>query len=471
MNFYTFERNRSTVKTMKKFLLTVITLTSVIVHGQVTLRITSIPGNTPAGATIYLAGSVNSWNPGDSNSMVQPDGFGAYQIIIPEGTGTVEYKFTRGSWATVEGNASGGYLPNRTFTFTGVPQTLNLTVQSWEDLTGGSNSTAASNVQILSPNFYIPQLDRNRRIWLYLPPDYFTSAKNYPVLYMKDGQNLFDNLTSFSGEWQVDETLNTLFEQGDYGAIVVATDNGGNERLNEYSPWVNAQYGGGQGEEYMAFIAETLKPYIDENFRTRPEPEMNALIGSSMGALIATYGACEYPDQFRKIGAFSPAYWFALAELNTYLNNVPVLSGHRVYFVAGQNEAASMAPNIETIRTTMQNNGLTTSNTFTKIDSYGTHTESYWRGEFGAAYQWLFADENLAVETAKPQKPVLIQTTSGKLWIEGFRENTLFELFAVTGQKIISLPLQNGINFLPENLASGIYILKSEFTTTKVVVK
>lgn len=456
---------------MKKFLLLFISIFSFTFYGQVTLRITSIPGNTPPEATIYLAGSVNGWNPVDNNSIMQPDGFGAFQLVIPEGTGTVEYKFTRGSWPTVEGNASGGFLPNRTFTFTGVPQTLTLTIQSWEDITGGNNSTAASNVQILSPSFYMPQLDRNRRIWLYLPPDYHTSTKNYPVLYMKDGQNLFDNLTSFSGEWQVDETLNTLFNQGDYGAIVVGIDNGLGERQNEYSPWVNAQYGGGQGDEYMEFIAETLKPYIDENFRTRTEPQFNALIGSSLGGLIATYGVCEYPNLFRKLGSFSPAYWFALDDLNSYLNSPIDLSNHRSYFVAGQNESSTMVTNTNTIKNAMQNNGMSSDNTLTKFDSYGTHTESYWRGEFGAAYQWLFMDENLSVETISTIKPTIIQTLSGKLWLEGFEDNTTFELFAVTGQKVTSLKLENGMNASPDNLTSGIYILKSELTAIKIIIK
>ncbi|WP_396184050.1 alpha/beta hydrolase-fold protein [Flavobacterium sp.] len=455
---------------MKNFLLVLFCFLSILIYGQVTLRITTIPGNTPAGATIYLAGNINSWNPGDSNSIMQPDGFGAYQLIIPEGTGTVEFKFTRGSWSTVEGNANGGYLPNRTFSFIGSPQTITLFIQSWEDLTGVNNSTAASNVQILSPNFYIPQLDRNRRIWLYLPPDYFSSTKNYPVLYMKDGQNLFDNLTSFSGEWRVDETLNTLFEQGDFGAIVVGIDNGGNERLNEYSPWVNPAYGGGQGDEYMHFIAETLKPYIDENFRTRPEPEMNALIGSSMGALISTYGACEFPNSFRKIGSFSPAYWFAMPELNNYVSSTPNLLNHRIYFVAGQNESSSMVQNITTIRTTMQNNGLSSANTLTKIDAYGTHSENYWRGEFGAAYQWLFMNENLSIVTKETKKPVILQILSGKIWVEGFEENISFDFYTMTGQKIASINISNGINILPETLKKGIYILKAKEMALKIVV-
>jgi len=453
---------------MKKISLFFLLIGSLSLPAQVTLRITSIPTNTPLGSTIYLAGSINSWTPGNAAYIMQPDGLGAFQITIPEGTGTVEYKFTRGSWPTVEGNANGGFLPNRSFTFTGNPQTINLSILSWEDLGGGNNSTAASNVQILSPSFFMPQLNRNRRIWLYLPPDYFTSTKHYPVLYMKDGQNLFDNQTSFSGEWQVDETLNTLFNQGDYGAIVVGIDNGGSERLNEYSPWVNPQYGGGQGDVYMAFVAETLKPYIDENFRTRPEPEMNALIGSSMGALIATYGACEYPNAFRKIGSFSPAYWFALTPLNTYLSGVTNLNQLRVYFVAGQNESSTMVPNITTIRTTMQNNGLTTNNTFTKIDANGTHSESYWRNEFGAAYQWLFMEENLSVNKEENKKPQIIQTNNGQIWVEGLTETTPFELYTITGQKITTLELKNGYNSISDELMSGIYLLKSTFIVFKL---
>ncbi|MFY7741903.1 MAG: alpha/beta hydrolase-fold protein [Flavobacterium sp.] len=453
---------------MKKISLFFLFISSLSLPAQVTLRITSIPTNTPLGTTIYLAGSINSWAPGNAAYIMQPDGLGAFQITIPEGTGTVEYKFTRGSWPTVEGNANGGFLPNRSFTFTGNPQTINLSILSWEDLGGGNNSTAASNVHILSPSFFMPQLNRNRRIWLYLPPDYFTSTKHYPVLYMKDGQNLFDNQTSFSGEWQVDETLNTLFNQGDYGAIVVGIDNGGGERLNEYSPWVNPQYGGGQGDAYMAFVAETLKPYIDENFRTRPEPEMNALIGSSMGALIATYGACEYPNAFRKIGSFSPAYWFALTPLTTYISSVPNLNQHRVYFVAGQNESSTMVPNITTIRTTMQNNGLTTNNTFTKIDANGTHSESYWRNEFGAAYQWLFMEENLSVNKEENKKPQIIQTNNGQIWVEGLTETTPFDLYTITGQKITTLELKNGYNSISDELMSGIYLLKSTFIVFKL---
>lgn len=457
---------------MKKILFLLTVFFGYNTFSQVTLRVTSIPTNTPVNATIYFAGSTNNWNPNDTNSILALDGFGNRQIVIPEGQGVVEYKFTRGSWASVEGNANGTFLPNRTFTFTGSPQVVDLTILSWEDLGGSSsNSTAASNVQILNTAFFMPELNRNRKIWLYLPPDYTTSTKTYPVLYMQDGQNLFDNTTSFSGEWQVDETLNTLFSQGDYGAIVVGIDNGGSERLNEYSPWNNPQYGGGQGQQYMVFLANTLKPYIDSNYRTKPQPEMNALIGSSMGGLIATYGACEFQNQFKKVGSMSPSYWFSLANLNTYIQNTSNLNGHRMYFVAGTNESSSMVSNINTVKGNLQNSGLMTSNTFTKFDADGTHTESYWRREFGALYQWLFADENLMTETYKKNIPTINQLNNGQLFLKGFDEEISFTLYSIYGQEMKKITLKNGLNNPLDLSGSGIFILKNNNTFYKVFNK
>ncbi len=437
---------------------------------QVTLKVTAIPANTPENAQIYFAGSANGWNPADPNFTLQSDGLGNRTIVIPEGIGTVTYKFTRGGWPTVEGNAIGGFLPDRTFTFNGAPQTINLTIQSWEDLGGASNSTAAANVQILNNAFFMPQLNTSRKIWLYLPPDYATSTKNYPVLYMQDGQNLFDNATSFSGEWQVDETLNTLFANGDYGAIVVGIDNGGGARLDEYSPWNNPQYGGGDGDDYMNFLANTLKPFIDANYRTRAEPAMNAMIGSSMGGLIATYGACEHPDAFRKVGSMSPAYWFALTDLVNYISSSTVnLSNQRMYFVGGTTESSTMVPNINTVKDNLVAKGLLPTNVFTKFDTYGQHNENYWKGEFGGLYQWLFAEENLAITIVKNSNLTISQTVSGKIFVEGMDTVSEFEIINMNGIIAGRLSLSNGIFELPEQLSSGIYILRSKNNAIKSI--
>jgi len=437
-------------------------------HAQVTLRITQLPTNTPTNATLYFAGSINNWSPNDTNYLLT-ENQGVKTITIPEGTGTVQFKFTRGSWASVEANAGGGDIANRTFTFNGQPQTINLIVQSWKDLGGGGTSTAASNVQILNANFFLPQLNRTRKIWLYLPPDYHTTTKTYPVLYMHDGQNLFDNLTSFSGEWQVDETLNNLHQNGNYGAIVVGIDNGGGERFNEYAPWNNPQYGGGQGNLYMDFIIETLKPYIDANFRTKPQAPYTALIGSSLGALISTYGQVRFAQTFEKVGSFSPAYSFNLSDLSNYIQNTTSdLSTSRYYFVAGQNESSTMVTNINTIRNLLQTKGLTQSNTFTKIDSYGTHSEAYWRGEFGAAYQWLFATTNLSIDDLHKPEKTIVQLSKNEFYIKGIDTTKTFQLIDLKGQKLQELKLQEGFNTLFLNLPAGIYFIKNEDVGLKV---
>ncbi len=200
---------------------------------QLTIIITSIPENTPPGDNIFVAGDFTGWNPGDPAFMLTENTNGQPEISF-EAAGSIEFKFTRGSWETVEGSENGGFLPNRSFVM-GSDDTLQVTILSWED-TGGINHTAAENVVVIDEEFFIPQFNRYRRVWLYLPPDYESSGKDYPVLYMHDGQNLFDAATSFAGEWEVDESLNDLFADGKDVPIVVGIDNGGGNRIDEYTP-------------------------------------------------------------------------------------------------------------------------------------------------------------------------------------------------------------------------------------------
>ena len=453
---------------MKKFFFLFVIL-SAFATAQVTLKVTSIPSNTPAGSTIYVAGSFNGWNP--SSTPLVADGSGNFVYTVPEGSGNGEYKFTRGSWQTVEGNATGGYLPNRTFSFNGSPQTLDLTILSWEDLGAGNPSTAAANVHIMSESFFMPQLNRNRKIWIYLPPDYETSTKTYPVLYMQDGQNLFDNATSYAGEWQVDETLNNLFAQGDYGTIVIGIDNGGSNRINEYTPWNNPEYGGGEGDQYMQFVAETLKPYVDANYRTKPSAEYNALIGSSLGALISNYGGVKYSGIFSKIGSFSPAYWIVRDQFNNYIQTSTAnLSNMRIYFVAGSNESSTMASDIETVKNNLQAKGLTTSNTLVKLDSYGQHNENYWKGEFSAAYNWLFQNTLMQVDNFSKKK-ISVVLEKSSLFVNGLEKDSAAEIFDYSGRKIENLKLVNGWNKLKTDLRKGNYILKTENQSVKLISK
>jgi predicted alpha/beta superfamily hydrolase len=381
---------------MKTRLLLLLLCLSGQLIAQLTLKVTQVPSNTPQAENIYVAGNFQNWNPGDPNYILTKNTDGSYQITVNPPAGLLKYKFTRGNWATVEGNADGTFLPDREFNYTGVTTTLELKILSWEDLGGGGESTAAENVHLLDQDFYMPQLDRNRRIWMYLPPDYDSSNKKYPVIYMQDGQNCFDALTSFSGEWQVDESLNQLFNQGDYGCIVVAIDNGGTLRFDEYAPWLNGEYNqGGEGAKYIDFIVETLKPYIDSHYRTLAGREYTALFGSSVGALISQYGIVAHQDVFSKAGLFSPAFWFNDPEIYTQVSGTPKLHDLKLYYLAGYPEGqGSVVADVNQMGSVLLNNGYGSQEIKKQFHADGQHSEWYWAREFPAAYLWLFAGTN-----------------------------------------------------------------------------
>jgi predicted alpha/beta superfamily hydrolase len=180
----------------------------------------------------------------------------------------------------------------------------------------------------------IPYTGLSRRVWVCLPEGYEDSQKRYPVLYMHDGQNLFDKETSYAGvTWEVQEAVNQAMTQGkSEGIIVVGVDNAsvdGNEvvgRLDEYSPWINTELKtmitsrftrdiGGYGDRYAHFLVEDLKPLIDSRYRTLTDRDNTGVAGSSMGGLISLYIGLVHDDVFSKIGAFSTAVWFKEDEL------------------------------------------------------------------------------------------------------------------------------------------------------------
>lgn len=359
-------------------------------QSQVIIKITSLPTDTPTNAKIFMANSLNNWNPNDPQFELKKDSLGNYTIQIPNNEGTLEYKFTQGNWDSAEGDVNGNKLENRKIVLTEKEQTIENQILSWEHIALKTN-TASDNVRILSENFSIPQLKTSRRIWIYLPPDYSTSTKKYPVVYMQDAQNLFNDATSFSGEWKIDETLNQLFSEGNPEAIVVGIENGGAERLNEYSPWKNAKYGGGKGDAYTEFLAKTLKPYIDKSYRTLPQAKNTALIGSSMGGLISFYAGLKYPEKFGKLGIFSPSFWFNFTDLNFFVNkNSKKLKHTKFYFLSGTKESDDMVSDIQKVIPILIKKGVQVKNIKTKFDEDGIHSESYWSREFGAAFLWLF---------------------------------------------------------------------------------
>lgn len=181
-----------------------------------------------------------------------------------------------------------------------------------------------------------PQLKNRRDILVHLPPSYERGLRRYPVLYMHDGQNLFDENTSYAGEWHVDETMQTLSRLG-VEAIIVGIPNMEDDRLPEYSPFDDAHYGPGRGDQYLSFLAETLKPMIDGDFRTLPDRQHTGLMGSSMGGLISLYGFFHCHKVFGFAGVMSPSLWYAHRAIFAYVEQAPYVPG-KIYLDVGTRE-------------------------------------------------------------------------------------------------------------------------------------
>jgi predicted alpha/beta superfamily hydrolase len=381
-----------------RFFIVLFTLIAFSANAQVTIRITSLPLSTPTNPTLFIAGTFNNWNPGDSDFMFTQVGLN-YEVTLPAQTGTVKFKVTQGSWQACEGTATGGQIADRIFAYShGLIVTIQ--VAGWEG-NSGVVSTALPNVKIVSNDLFIPQLNKTRKVWIYLPNNYDSnSTETYPVIYMHDGQNVFDAATSFSGEWGIDETLSAKEKEGKQACIVVAVDNGGASRIDEYSPFINPQYGGGQGDEYVSFLTSTLKPFIDSAYRTKTQREYTAIAGSSMGGLISLYAAIAHPEIYSKVGAFSPAIWFS-DSLFAYVSSKTKTADTKFYFVAGQNESATMVKYIDSIIVLLKLKGFDDAQIIRTIKADGAHSEWFWKREFGAYYDWFFNDVTTSINILK----------------------------------------------------------------------
>jgi predicted alpha/beta superfamily hydrolase len=192
-----------------------------------------------------------------------------------------------------------------------------------------------------------------RNVDVHLPAGYdLYPDRWYPVVYMHDGQNLFDPETSFSGvAWGVDRTLDRLSrEEGIAEAIVVGIWNSP-RRIREYMPQRAMEdfgtnvirrrfaetYGGAPcSDDYLAFLVHELKPFIDARYRTRPEAEATLVMGSSMGGLVSVYALCEHPSVFGGAGCLSTSWTVAGRIMLQYLHRrLPAAGGHRLYFDFG----------------------------------------------------------------------------------------------------------------------------------------
>ena len=232
-----------------------------------------------------------------------------------------------------------------------------------------------------------PQLQTKKKIWVYLPLNYEKSNKKYPVIYMHDAQNLFDAAASYAGEWNIDETLDSLKAK----VIIIGIAHGNEKRIDELTPYKNEKHGGGNANAYLEFIVKTLKPHVDNKYRTKTNATNTGIFGSSLGGLVSFYAALQYPEVFGKVGCFSPAFWINKKEIFQKMEDTPKFTT-KIYLLCGDKEDdGTMVSDMKEMKTLINSKRCECKKlNKSVIVKEGKHNEKLWRNAFAKAYLWLY---------------------------------------------------------------------------------
>ncbi len=258
----------------------------------------------PADSTVFITGGIAQlaeWNPGVVKMDYQGDHSWRKEITL-DSAASIEYKYTLGSWEHEGAGADGQPLHNFIADVTH-DTTIHDAVYFWTKggrervIHGQITGTVRYHRSLKYPGIN----DRDLIVWL--PPGYDTDTRpHYPVLYMHDGQNIIDPVTSsFGTDWSVDETCDSLIRINAIPPLIVVGIYNTTDRMKEYVP-------GEKGTAYMNFVVEVVKPFIDSVYRTKPGRESTIIGGSSAGGIISFMLAWEHPDVFSKAICMSPAF-------------------------------------------------------------------------------------------------------------------------------------------------------------------
>jgi predicted alpha/beta superfamily hydrolase len=362
-----------------------------------------VPESTPPEASVFMSGDIPSlgpWDPGKVELGMIGERLYAITLVLPADT-ELRYKFTRGTWETVEKGPDYEEIPDRVLKVVG-DETVPIWVDSWRDMSPfRENHTVVGDLR-RHANFPATKLGNHRDILVLLPPGYEEHPDTrYPVLYMHDGQNLFDAATSFIGvEWSVDETVARMVDDGQVRPLIIVGICNTPDRAFEYTPAADRSRGGGGAALYADFILNDLKPFIDRTYRTLPDRESTGVAGSSLGGLVSLYLAWSHPDVFSRVAAMSTSYGWADQWIVNFLAEKEPPPAVRLWLDMGTAEDSTDrdrdgVPDIiqlhRRVRDILMEKGLTIPGRMRYVEDEGAvHNERAWSARFPRALQFLF---------------------------------------------------------------------------------
>ncbi len=240
-------------------------------------------------------------------------------------------------------------------------------------------------------------LENPRDVIVYLPPDYNSAPeRRYPVLYLHDGQNLFDAATAFAGnEWGLDELAEELIQNGRIQPLIlVGIYNGGPARISEYTHVKDRRGRGGRARQYARALTEDLKPFIDSEYRTLAAAENTGLGGSSLGGLVTLYLGLHYSTVFGKLIVMSPSVWWANRAILREVHRLAHKSGQKIWLDIGTSEGQNpeaCVSNVKALRDALMAKGWELGTDLAFFEDHGAgHNEQAWGSRMRDALQFLF---------------------------------------------------------------------------------
>lgn len=243
-------------------------------------------------------------------------------------------------------------------------------------------------------NFISRYVPYRRDLVVYLPPDYASEERHYPVLYLHDGQNLFDPETAYvrGKDWKVDETADALIRAGEIEPlIIVGVFNTGEHRIEEYTPTRDRKLGGGHAELYGRMLVEELKPFIDQRYRTLPDAHNTGLGGSSLGGLATLYLGFTHPEVFGKLAVLSPSVWWDDKAILKMIRQTEPKPRLKIWLSMGTEESKSGVRDANSLRDALVLKGWNEQDDLHyEVITGAKHEEAAWAERVDPVLRYLF---------------------------------------------------------------------------------